>query len=1037
MTAPLSHETEFEPTLSYVVSLETGTESPRHIAMTALPGIQVGTILGERYELQQEFGSGGMGTVYAGVDRRLGRRVAVKLIRPDRLSRHGEEMRLAFESEARLGASLLHPAIATVYDYGFHAGTPFAVFEFLGGQSLRDLLRGRAGLPLEDVQTILARLAQGLDYAHQKGIVHRDLKPENIRCDEHGQFKILDLGLAKNFHNDRNWSFAGTPAYASPEQANEVASDGRTDQYALAVIAYEMLSGQRPFQAATCEDMLEKHKSEQAPALSSLMPGLPDSVRMAVSRALSKNPNERFTSCCEFASALGAQFQAVPTADDKVLCTAPVAEAYPKLAVSLRLRNARMQLALQPQRFWIATDTSIESWPVAAVSKVVRSGRALWVTLVEPQRKTSRGFQFRTREVATFWQAQLEKVCAVSPSGEPSRIVEDPVLTAAHPDVQVQVLGRCEAFGTWNADALMALRLKVALQGGNGLVDLVTERLVTPEGVRRRASGTAVRTLDAASRGHLAFRSYVQEVHRTCQWLLLLVFVHLVAHFIGGLMLSLSGPPANALTSLPYVQIGRNVMLYHSVPLALTCLLWLLQPPQLLRSTAIANVFLTLSPYLACLSLVIGGSVAYRSAVPFLGLLLFLDPLGLMIAVAGLTLSRRLWKTSTRFSALLRDMAVPQTSNTRWLESGATAIALLYVLGLTGAIALDGWQISAIDPKDGDFRTALSRLGRIQPGDAEVNQSRAEIGAGQYEAAIATATRAIELNPRSPLGYVNRAAANVNLGRHSDALADADRAVTIDPKCAVAYVNRASAHRGLFHNELALSDAEKAIQLDAAQPLAYINRGFARLALGQFEASLQDAESALRLTPSDGNAYLLRGSTRFKLDRVSSATVDLQQAGRLLKQDYRTNISFESFWAAQRLLAKEELAAAIEAATTSINANPLFPSAYIVRGSATLKQGRAEDALLDAETALSLAADSPFALTLRGDVRLQLDDAQGALDDFNAAITLDPKHISAHRSRAFAHAKLGHEAEADADKKRADELARETEIPRANPKNPE
>lgn len=1038
MSADLGLEVDLEPTLSYVVASETLTKSQPFATVSRLPGLQVGAVLGDRYELQQEIGSGGMGKVFAGIDRRLGRRVAVKLIRPDRLSRQGDQMRLAFESEARLGASLLHPAIATVYDYGFHEDTPFAVFEFLDGQSLRDLLRARHRLPLEDVQTIVARLAQALDYAHQKGIVHRDLKPENVRCDEHGQFKVLDLGLAKNFHNDQDWSFAGTPAYASPEQANEVASDGRTDQYALALITYEMLSGERPFKATSWSEMLAKHKNEQAPPLSSFVPDLPDSVRAAVARALDKNPNDRFTSCGEFASALGAQFQVVPTAADKVLCSAPVAEAFSKISVSLRIRRSRMQLALQPQRFWMATDESIQSWPVSSIAKVVISGRELWVTFVESQRRTVKGFRFSSRDSAAAWRQQIEAARGAPPAEELLRIIEDPVLTVAHPDIQMQVLGRCEAFGKWNADAQRALRLKVALQGGNGVVDLVMERLVSPEAVHRRASGTAVRTLDSESRSTLAFRWYGHEVRSACQWLLLLITVHAAIQFLGMLMLSLNGAAANPLASLPYLETGGVVLLYHGAPLALTALLWLLQHPQLLRSTVIANVVLALSPYLAGLALAIGGVVAFRSALPLLGLLLLLDPVGLVIMWAGVTQSRRLWRTNSRLRALnpTRNPELSPSMSTGWLDWGTSAIALLYSVGLSGVLAYSGWEIAAINPK-ANLRDEWSRLTQIQPGNVEVNQSVAEINAGQYEAAIASSTRAIELNPRSPLGYVNRAAAKANLGRFSEALVDADQAIANDPKCTLAYINRASAHLGLFQNDLALRDAEMAIQLDPAQPLAYLNRGLARSRLGQSEGALQDAETVLRSTPNNGHAYLLRGTTRFQLDRVTGAAADMLLAGTLLKQNYDGLIVLESYSAAERLLRKGNLDAAVEAATGTIEANPQFWAAYLVRGSAYLKQGRTQDALREAETALALQAESAWGMTLRGAARLRLDDARGALNDCTAAISQNPNYISAYRTRASAYAKLGQAVEADADRKRADELATDVDILNPEPELPE
>ena len=226
-----------------------------------------GVVLQGRYTLEKELGHGGMGRVYLGHDRRLGDRpVAIKVILPD--NRRGTiteaDMRWKFEEEARIGANLVHPTIATVYDYGLHEGVPFTVFEYIQGETLRDLLRRRGRLPLEEVRLIVAPIAQALDFAHSRHVVHRDLKPENIRATAQGPFKILDLGLAKEFRLVVDWAgFCGTPAYASPEQATGSPCDGRADQYTLALIVFEMLTGRRVFEDRDWRALLEKHRSQE------------------------------------------------------------------------------------------------------------------------------------------------------------------------------------------------------------------------------------------------------------------------------------------------------------------------------------------------------------------------------------------------------------------------------------------------------------------------------------------------------------------------------------------------------------------------------------------------------------------------------------------------------------------------------------------------------------------------------------------------------------------------------------------------------
>jgi serine/threonine-protein kinase len=267
-----------------------------------------GAVLQDRYVIESELGHGGMGLVYRGRDRRLGDRpVAIKVIRPDpKRGTIGEaDAREAFEKEARMGANLVHPAIATVYDFGLHDDVPFTVFEYIPGETLMELLRRRGYLSLEDVRLIVGPLAQALDFAHARHIVHRDLKPANIKASEQLNFKILDLGLATEFRRQASWKFCGTPAYASPEQVTGQPCDGRTDQYALGCIVYEMLAGRRVFEASDVEILLQMHATAPVVSPRRWVPDLPEFVAAAIVRALSKIPQQRFDTCQEFAVAMG------------------------------------------------------------------------------------------------------------------------------------------------------------------------------------------------------------------------------------------------------------------------------------------------------------------------------------------------------------------------------------------------------------------------------------------------------------------------------------------------------------------------------------------------------------------------------------------------------------------------------------------------------------------------------------------------------------------------------------------------------------
>jgi serine/threonine protein kinase/tetratricopeptide (TPR) repeat protein len=338
-----------------------------------------GRLVQGRYQIDRELGRGGMGVVLLARDLRLDRPVAIKVSlllarTDDRNAARLAELRGAFSQEARLGANLNHPAIATVFDYGFHDEKPFTVFEYLPGETLRDLLRRRERLPLEDVRLIIGPIAQALDFAHARRVVHRDLKPDNIRATEQGLFKVLDLGLAREFGRDVEWSgFAGTPAYAAPEQAAGQPCDGRADQYALALIAYELLTGHRLFQSSDPHELLAMHREAEPVGLAADLADAPPAARRALISSLSKDPNARFASCGDFAASLGCQLLSIPVPAAEILREADVEQ----LSIGRRAQwvsfpwlQDSVHLALTREAVWSTYHTAVRRWPLAALERV-------------------------------------------------------------------------------------------------------------------------------------------------------------------------------------------------------------------------------------------------------------------------------------------------------------------------------------------------------------------------------------------------------------------------------------------------------------------------------------------------------------------------------------------------------------------------------------------------------------------------------------------------------------------------------------------
>ncbi|HSZ03141.1 MAG TPA: protein kinase [Terriglobales bacterium] len=278
----------------------------------------IGKILGH-YRVLEKIGLGGMGEVYRASDQRLGRDVALKILKPSLA--HDQDRLRRFEQEARAAAALSHPNIVAIYDIGMHEGAPYIVSELLEGQTLRErLLNG----PILRRQAIdyARQIAQGLTGAHEKRIVHRDLKPENLFLTKDGRVKILDFGIAKLLNSafdseageagsiasmttqTRSGSLLGTIAYMSPEQLRGKVVDHRTDIFSFGAIFYEMLTGKRAFAGETQVDTMTLILKEDPPEMIREGQDIPESFEQVVRHCLEKEPENRFQSARDLAFAL-------------------------------------------------------------------------------------------------------------------------------------------------------------------------------------------------------------------------------------------------------------------------------------------------------------------------------------------------------------------------------------------------------------------------------------------------------------------------------------------------------------------------------------------------------------------------------------------------------------------------------------------------------------------------------------------------------------------------------------------------------------
>ena len=262
------------------------------------------------YRLEAHVGAGGMAVVFRARDERLGRLVALKILAPALAA--DRAFRRRFIAESRAAAAVDDPHIIPIYEAGEADGVLFIAMRFVGGGDLRLLLEREVVLPPDRAAEFLSPVASALDAAHGAGLVHRDVKPANILVDERpgrpDHLYLSDFGVSKGAVSSVSVTgagqFLGTPDYSAPEQIQGQAVDGRTDQYALACVAYQLLTGVVPFERDQGMAVLLAHLSEPPPSLRSRRPDLPDAADQVVSRALAKVPEKRYASCQEFADTL-------------------------------------------------------------------------------------------------------------------------------------------------------------------------------------------------------------------------------------------------------------------------------------------------------------------------------------------------------------------------------------------------------------------------------------------------------------------------------------------------------------------------------------------------------------------------------------------------------------------------------------------------------------------------------------------------------------------------------------------------------------
>lgn len=313
----------------------------------------IGAVLDGRYRIEAPIATGGMSTVYRGLDTRLDRPVAVKVMDSRYASDSGFLAR--FRLEARAVARLRHPGLVAVFDQGMDGRHPFLVMELIDGGTLRELLRERGPMPPHAVAAVFNPLLGGLAVAHRSGLVHRDVKPENVLISDDGEVKLADFGLVRAVAEAGITSTSvilGTAAYLSPEQVRTGSAGPRSDVYSAGILMYELLTGSTPFTGDTPLALAYQRIDRDVQAPSEAIDGVPEEFDELVLRATSRDPDARYADAAQFGAELDAISSELRLPPFRVPAPPRLQTACRRAAVPQPADRFWRQYHRQPQRPW-------------------------------------------------------------------------------------------------------------------------------------------------------------------------------------------------------------------------------------------------------------------------------------------------------------------------------------------------------------------------------------------------------------------------------------------------------------------------------------------------------------------------------------------------------------------------------------------------------------------------------------------------------------------------------------------------------------
>lgn len=996
------------------------------------------------YTIVRLLGRGGMAEVYEGYDRELERSVAIKVILPAMSSEPGFEER--FRREARLVASLRHPHIVQVYDFGVADGKPYMVMEYLPGGALKDRLadlRSRhQTLPLRDAAAILDALAGALDYAHSRGAIHRDIKPGNILFTIENDPVLTDFGIARLLGDANQLTttgqIVGSPAYMAPEQALGTSVDGRADQYALGVVLYEMVTGRPPFQADSPTTLLMQHVNTPPPPPRSLNPQVPEGMQAVLLKALAKQPDQRYASVRELAAAFRKALPGEVTADGAMVS----AEAA-TLVEAAATQEAQPAHAKATQVSPPAAPAAIGGVP-GTPSHVERetpwlTGLLKMANIFAPLiGKSPVPAEETPQESRSRWAAAMGAIGILLAS---LQFIIGTISLISKPAALV---------GRWLPYVVAALLAGAALLSAR-----VAFR--TTSATRRRQAVLSVVVILLAGAGWGGYTLY-QRLRPPEGFLVLIAdFDGTSASRKGDFAQRIGSELIDQLTDIrDDVAVRRTLETYADADAAraagqrakATMVIWgayddfgvtphveFLRQPHLGQPASLPQALLgTPRPALARLqeagpSRVADPSQLSRVPLSTTDLELFaangpqqITYLVTAMLATGLVADGQYEDALALFDRSLANAAA--TGDTvRGLEQVYFQRAVtLQALGraseatadLERAIELDAnfmeahynlaiAYASGCEPPDGLARALVvaETAARLQPDHAKALRLLGSLyqQAGRHEDALAALQGAVSYDDQDALTYQLLATVQAALGQQSAAAQSSQRAIDL--------VQRALAQEGAdaYTLQLTLGDAyvgasrypeaiaayQEAARLRPESATAHRGLGNAYYWQGELEPALAEYREAATLAPEDPAAHLLTGLIQAQTGDLNGAIASQETAARLSQCDPAPHLLLGGLYFDQGDYAKA--AAAYE---TALSLDSTNADAWYILAGLRYEIGEMATAAQAAQEAANRAPDMLEAQRLLAETRLSLDDATAALPAAKAAVRLAPDDPTTH-----------------------------------------